>query len=133
MSSPASWHCLWELNHPSAKNQALKFIDDMSNELATVLKEHVAQLKKEWLAKETPDGEAKKPEPDWLSPNEEGSWPDYSNIANRHFYPCLDKPGLHHRRPYDLHHTFASLLLTAGSGPQRLEMKKAATSGRPSH
>jgi integrase len=37
------------------------------------------------------------------------------NIANRHFYPCLEKAGLHHRRPYDLRHTFASLLLTAGA------------------
>jgi hypothetical protein len=44
--------------------------------------------------------------------NQEGDWPDMANIAERHFHRCLDKAGLHHRRLYDLRHTFASLLLT---------------------
>src|SRR5262245_9079543 len=38
-----------------------------------------------------------------------------ANLAERHFHRCMEKAGLHRRRPYDLRHTFASLLLTAGA------------------
>jgi len=38
-----------------------------------------------------------------------------ANIAERHFHRCMEKAELHRRRPYDLRHTFASLLLTAGA------------------
>jgi integrase len=81
---------------------------ELSDELISVLKGHLRQQREYWLAQ----GKA---QPDWLFPNEEGSWSDMSNIANRHFYPCMEKAGLHRRRPYDLRHTYASLLLTAGA------------------
>src|SRR5262245_60478288 len=37
-----------------------------------------------------------------------------ANLAERHFHRCMEKAGLHRRRPYDLRHTFAFLLLTVG-------------------
>src|SRR5262249_24721983 len=52
---------------------------------------------------------------EWLFPNEEGGWPDMANIAERHFHRCMGRAGLHRRRPYDLRHSFATLLLTAGA------------------
>ena len=73
------------------------------------------QQKEEWLKKKVPEGETRKPQPEWLFPNSEGQWPDMANIAERHFHRCMEKAGLHRRRPYDLRHTFASLLLTAGA------------------
>jgi len=92
---------------------------DLSDELIGVLKEHIRQQKEYWLRQETkPDAEGKKEpkkQPEWLFPNQEGSWPDMANVAERHFHRCMEKAGLHRRRPYDMRHTFASLLLTAGA------------------
>jgi Phage integrase family len=73
-----------------------------------VLNDHVRQQKEYWFRRE-------KEQPEWLFPNQEGSWPDMANIAERHFHRCMEKAGLHRRRPYDLRHTFASLLLTASA------------------
>jgi integrase len=89
---------------------------DLSNELIAVLKEHTREQRENWLKQEKSENEQeKKPLPEWLFPNQEGSWPDMANIAERHFHRCMEKAGLHRRRPYDLRHTFASLLLTAGA------------------
>jgi len=41
----------------------------------------------------------------------------------------MEKAGLHRRRPYDLRHTFASLLLTAGA--DRLRQPTNGTSKHP--
>lgn len=90
---------------------------DLSDELAAVLKIHVQEQREYWLKhpRKNPDGTLITAPPLWLFPNEQGGWPDMRNLAERHFYRCLEKAGLHHRRPYDLRHTFASLLLTAGA------------------
>jgi len=88
---------------------------DLSDELINVLKEHLRQQKESWLKREVPEGQEPKPEPEWLFPNREGSWPDIANIAERHFHRCMENAGLHRRRPYDLRHTFASLMLTNGA------------------
>src|SRR5262245_22447437 len=93
---------------------------DLSDELIVVLKEHVRQQREYWFAKankhakENPDAEPMK-QPEWLFPNDEGSWLNMSNLSNRHYKRCLEKAGLHHRRFHDLRHTFASLLLTNGA------------------
>jgi integrase len=84
---------------------------DLSDELISVLKEHLRQQKEWWFA----EG---KPLPDWLFPYIEGAWPDMRNIADRHFEKCLEKAGLHRRRFHDLRHSFASLLLTNGAPMQ---------------
>lgn len=85
---------------------------DLSDELLNVLREHMRQQAEQWLAEHKDDG---KLQPEWLFPNQEGSWPDMANIADRHFHRCMKKAGLHRRRPYDMRHSFASLLLTAGA------------------
>ncbi|MCU1500141.1 MAG: site-specific integrase [Acidimicrobiales bacterium] len=36
---------------------------------------------------------------------------DWNNWRNRRFFPCADRAGLGHPRPYDLRHSFASLLI----------------------
>src|SRR5262249_4847249 len=53
---------------------------DLSNELITVLKEHVRQQKEYWLAQnsktDAEGNEMPKKQPEWLFPNQEGLWPD---------------------------------------------------------
>lgn len=44
--------------------------------------------------------------------------PDYRNIYNRHFKPLLKSAGLPDIRLYDLRHTCATLLLSAGENPK---------------
>ena len=88
---------------------------DLSNELTTVLKDHLREQKELWLKKKEKDPEKDCKEPQWLFPNEDGGWLDMANVAERDFHRCMEKAGLHRRRPYDLRHTFASLLLTAGA------------------
>ncbi len=82
---------------------------DLSDELCVVLQEHIRRQKESWLRS------GKRPEQEWLFPNEDGGWFDTSNLANRHFHRCLAKAGLHRRRFHDLRHGFASLLLTNGA------------------
>jgi integrase len=90
---------------------------DLSNELSSVLKAHIQEQKEYWLKhpRKKDDGTFDTTPPVWLFPNEEGGWPDTRNIAARHFSPCLTKAGFHQRRAYDLRHSFASLMLTAGA------------------
>jgi integrase len=105
-------------NVVSTKTKRIRRVD-LSNELITVLKEHVRRQKEYWLSQESKTdaegNEMPKRQPEWLFPNEEGGWPDMANIAERHFHRCMEKAGLHRRRPYDLRHSFASLLLTLGA------------------
>ena len=81
---------------------------DLSDELITVLKEHIRQQKEFWFAQG-------RSQPEWLFPNLEGGWSDMANISERHYHRCLEKAGLHQRRFHDLRHSFASLLLTSGA------------------
>lgn len=51
--------------------------------------------------------------------SENGGSPHYSNLVNRHFKPLLKKAGLPETiRLYDLRHTCATLLLSAGENPK---------------
>ena len=50
--------------------------------------------------------------------NEQGSPIDESNIYKRHFKPLLKDAGLPEIRLYDLRHTTATLLLSAGENPK---------------
>ena len=43
---------------------------------------------------------------------------DRKNLNDRHFQPLLEKAGLQHIRLYDLRHTTATLLLSAGENPK---------------
>jgi integrase len=90
---------------------------DVSDELAGVLKVHLKEQKEYWLKhpRKKADGTFDTTAPVWLFPNEQGEWPDMANIAERHFHRCMTKAALHRRRPYDLRHSYASLLLTAGA------------------
>jgi hypothetical protein len=65
--------------------------------LASVLKTHLQEQKQYWLKhpRKKPDCTLDTSCPVWLFPNEIGNWPVMINIANRHFYRCLDKAGLH--------------------------------------
>jgi integrase len=43
---------------------------------------------------------------------------DYTNVANRVWYPTLKKLGLKKRRPYQTRHTAATLWLASGENPE---------------
>jgi integrase len=45
---------------------------------------------------------------------------DYKNWRRRHFDPALKQAGLEPARPYDLRHSFASLMIQAGYSPVEL-------------
>ncbi|MCW2984419.1 MAG: helix-turn-helix protein, partial [Conexibacter sp.] len=52
-----------------------------------------------------------------LFPRPDGDWfkvDDWNNWRNRQFYEALDDLGISRRRPYDLRHSFASLLIREG-------------------
>jgi integrase len=49
--------------------------------------------------------------PRYVFANEAGRIDDHANIAERYFRPALRAAGLERRRPHELRHTFASLLL----------------------
>jgi integrase len=71
-----------------------------------------------WRAAQT------KPFPtDLIVPRHDGrGWKldDYKNWRRRHFDPALDTAGLERTRPYDLRHSFASLMIQGGYSPVEL-------------
>ncbi|MFC1532657.1 tyrosine-type recombinase/integrase [Thermodesulfobacteriota bacterium] len=81
---------------------------DMSNELATILKAHITEGKKEALKK----GRGEPPE--WLFYKENGRMVDGDNIRKRIFYKCLEKAELRRIRMHDLRHTYATLRIMKG-------------------
>ena len=81
---------------------------DMSLELATVLKDHILNSKKEALKRGW--GEP----PEWLFYNNEGAIVDPNNIRKRVFYKCLEKCKMRRIRIHDLRHTYATLRITKG-------------------
>lgn len=51
-------------------------------------------------------------------PSKEGTPLDYTNVANRVWYPTLAKAGLAKRTPYQTRHTAATLWLASGENPE---------------
>jgi integrase len=52
-----------------------------------------------------------------LFARDDGEWfttDDWNNWRNRHFYEALDALGITRRRPYDLRHSFVSLMIREG-------------------
>jgi integrase len=52
-----------------------------------------------------------------LFARDDGEWfktDDWNNWRNRHFYEALDSLGITRRRPYDLRHSFVSLMIREG-------------------
>jgi integrase len=55
-----------------------------------------------------------------LFARDDGQWfktDDWNNWRNRHFYAALDAIELARRRPYDLRHSFVSLMIREGQLP----------------
>ena len=80
---------------------------EMSRDLAGILKRHITQLRADALKAGTG-------EPTWLFPVASGRLLDRYAIRDA-FRRALKQAGIGHHRPYDLRHTFASLLLAEGA------------------
>jgi len=80
---------------------------EMSRDLAAILKRHLTRLRAEAL-------KAGAGEPTWLFPVASGRLLDRYAIRDA-FRRALKRAGVGHHRPYDLRHTFASLLLAEGA------------------
>lgn len=89
------------------KNGKIRRVD-MSEELASVLKNYLTERKKEALKKGW--GET----PEWLFYNETGGMIDINNLRKRIFHKCLEKVGLRCIRTHDLRHTYATLRISKG-------------------
>ena len=81
---------------------------DMSRQLASVLRTHLLETKKEVLRNGC------KEHPQWVFYNEQLGFLDINNVRKRYFYKALEKAGLRQIRFHDLRHTFASLLISQG-------------------
>ena len=79
----------------------------LNNELGAALRQHLTWLAAETLRRGWGD-------PGWLFPSEAHTLLDYANVAKR-FARILKRATLPHFRVYDLRHTYASLLLSAGA------------------
>lgn len=90
---------------------------DLSDAALAALKSHRAKLQKEYLKKDTEEGEEKKKQPEWVFPNQEGNPHSMTNVRKRIFYAALKKAGMHRRPLHSTRHTFASLLLQQGESP----------------
>jgi integrase len=80
---------------------------EMSRDLAANLKRHITRLRADALKAGTG-------EPTWLFPVASGRLLDHYAIRDA-FRRALKQAGIGHHRPYDLRHTFASLLLAEGA------------------
>ena len=90
---------------------------DMSADLATVLKGHITDSKKETLKKGW--GEP----PEWLFYNETGGIIDHANLRRRVFHKCLDKAGLRRIRIHDLRHSYSTLRIQKGDNIKDVSMQ----------
>jgi integrase len=99
---------------------------DLNGAILAVLKAHLARLAEEALGRGWGD-------PAWLFPSEANTPLDYANTA-KVFARILKAAKLPHFRVYDLRHTYASLLLSAGAPllyvSQQLGHKKPTTTLR---
>ena len=64
---------------------------DLSDELIEVLKEHLRELKEWWLKRKIPEGETRKPQPEWLFPNEARELLRYGEHRRSALSPVYDK------------------------------------------
>lgn len=58
-----------------------------------------------------------------VAPRSDGRWwtaTDYRNWRRRRFDPAVERAGLERTRPYDLRHSYASLMIQAGYSPVEL-------------
>jgi integrase len=114
---PKSVPFLLTLNTKSKKIRRV----DLSDELIEALQVLRKQRLEVWLARDKShliaaglwDDVARLPK--MIFCNDDGGYMDRVNMINRHFFRCLQDAGLKRRRYHDLRHTFASLLLTAGT------------------
>jgi len=90
----------------STKTACVRTVD-LSRDLAAILKRHITRLRAEALKAGTG-------EPTWLFPVANGRLLDRYAIRDA-FRRALKQAGIGHHRPYDLRHTFASLLLAKGA------------------
>ncbi len=93
------------LRPKNGKNRRVDISDELLEEL-TLLKRH---RKEEYL------GKGQNTIPDWVFVDREGDWLDADVIREGPFHRVLEKAGLRHMRLHDLRHSYASLLLTAGT------------------
>ena len=80
---------------------------DLTPDLVRLLQRQLAWLRAEGLRRG-------RGEPEWLCPNDAGQPFDKATVE-RAFHRLCKRAGLPHFRPYDLRHTYASLLLAAGA------------------
>ncbi|MFC1838519.1 tyrosine-type recombinase/integrase [Thermodesulfobacteriota bacterium] len=81
---------------------------DMSIELASVLRGHITQAKKDTLRNKWGNP------PEWLFYKENGEMIDGDNLRKRVFKKALEKAKLRHIRIHDLRHTYATLRIMKG-------------------
>ena len=83
----------------------------VSDKLLGELKRHRVRQKAFWMAQGVNEL------PVWVFANDDGGWPDMSNLRERQYRACLAKAGLQRRRLHDLRHSYASQLLADGCPP----------------
>jgi integrase len=88
---------------------------DISPQLGEVLKRHIDWVRERFLR-------LRRPEPEWLFPSREDSIIDPNNAADAFLRIC-GKAGIGHFSPYDLRHTFASLLISRGAPVQYVQLQ----------
>ena len=93
------------LRPKNGKSRRVDISDELLDEL-TRLKRH---RKEEYLRK------GQNTIPEWVFVNNKGDWLDGDVIREGPFHRVLEKAGLRHLRLHDMRHTYASLLLTAGT------------------
>lgn len=54
----------------------------------------------------------------WLDPRCGIPWMDEQQAFRRHYWvPCLKRLGIRYRRPYNMRHSYATMMLMAGMNP----------------
>ncbi len=53
----------------------------------------------------------------WLVPQYDKPWTDWQGFRRNYWKPCLKRLGIRYRRPYNMRHTYATMMLMAGMTP----------------
>ena len=126
VSVERSWSRRTKEMYPT-KGKKARLID-LSVEVIEALRELQKRRRKEWFgaAKELSASglwcEVTKA-PRFVFCNSEGGISDHANVTVRHYHPVMKRAGLKRRRPHDLRHTFASLLLHRGAPPNYVQQQ----------